>query len=71
MDRQVVKSVEVTFYWYGYEGSDKNRYTVKDENGSVRDIDFDEAYKLATSQLGVYTIESTFYKSVYKSYLPA
>ena len=67
MNAQVV---EVTFYWYGYNGNGKNVYEVKDSRGQVRTVDFDEAYRLATSKLGNYTIQSTYYKSIYRCHVP-
>lgn len=67
MEAQVV---EVTFYWYGYKGNDRNVYEVKDANGQVRAVDFEEAYRLATSKLGTYTVESTYYKSTYRCHVP-
>ncbi len=67
MEAQVV---EVTFYWYGYDGNDRNVYEVKDANGQVRVVDFEEAYMLATSKLGTYTVESTYYKSTYRCHVP-
>jgi hypothetical protein len=67
MEAQVV---EVTFNWYGYNGNDRNVYEVKDASGSVRTVDFDEAYRLATSELGTYTIESTYYRSIYRCHVP-
>jgi hypothetical protein len=62
--------VEVTFYWYGYKRNDCNAYEVKDANGEVRAVDFDEAYRIATSELGTYTVESTYYKSTYRCRVP-
>lgn len=61
--------IEVSFYWYGYNGQDRNRYEMKDSGGNVKEITFDEAYDLACSgRMEVNIVESTFYKSVYKIY---
>ena len=67
MEAQVV---EVTFYWYGYNGNTFNVYEVKDSKGQVRKVDFYEAYEIATSKLGTYTVESTYYKSTYRCHVP-